>query len=87
MISFIEKTYKCSGLCKAPLFYLTQDITKGPPKSACLDAVIKDVGPLFNAIGEIMIASGIIFLFMLFCACPICCFNKEEYEAENVTEV
>jgi len=83
MISFIEKKYKCSGLCKKPLFYLTQDITNGPPENECFDALIKDVGPLFNVIGEIMIASGVIFLLMLFCACPICCFNKAKFEAED----
>ena len=45
--------------------------------------MIKDVGPLFNVIGEIMIATGVIFLLMLFCACPICCFNKEKLESEE----
>jgi len=30
-VSYLEDTFDCSGFCEAPLFYLTKDITNGPP--------------------------------------------------------
>lgn len=46
LISHIEDKYSCSGLCTTPLFYFTQSVTKGPPKTPCLVPLVTDIAKL-----------------------------------------
>lgn len=76
VIEFIEKKYKCSGMCTPALFYLTQSVEEGLPEIGCLQPVIKDVTDLMYDLGATIMASGILFLIMIFFLCPICCYKK-----------
>lgn len=82
IVKFIEKKYKCSGICKQPFFYLTQPISMGPPKQACLVPIIDDIGGMFLGVAVVLIIVVIWFVLMLFCTCPIFCWNKDKYEEE-----
>lgn len=35
-IKNLENDFKCSGLCKSPNFWLSRDVTEGPPPNACI---------------------------------------------------
>lgn len=78
IISHIEEKYSCSGFCTPPLFYFTQSVTKGPPRNACLLPLINDMGLILQNLGASLIVTGILFFFMIFCAFPVCCYNKEK---------
>lgn len=82
IVSHIEEKYKCSGLCQKPLFYFTQDITNGPPVTPCLEPLVEDIGLLMQNLGATFLVTGILFIFMIFIAVPLCCYNKEEAETE-----
>jgi len=86
LIAHIEDKYSCSGLCTTPLFYLTQSVTKGPPKIPCLVPLLKDVSLLLQNLGAAMIVAGILFFFMIFCSIPICYYNKEKEVTEQDEE-
>jgi hypothetical protein len=81
-ISYVEETYECSGMCTPSLFYLTQSVEKGLPKQGCVKPFVQDVSDLFFELGATMIASGVLFLFMIIIICPICCFDPK-YTGKN----
>lgn len=60
-IEFIEERYECSGLCKPPLFYLTQSVKSGPPKRGCLPPFADEFGATFTDLGVVMTVSGVFF--------------------------
>jgi hypothetical protein len=35
-IKTLEESFTCSGLCSAPNFWLSRDVTEGPPPNACI---------------------------------------------------
>ena len=38
-----ETKYNCAGVCVKPLFFMTKDISKGPPMNECIQEIIDDV--------------------------------------------
>lgn len=83
IISHVENKYSCSGLCKKPLFYFTQSITKGPPKTPCLEPLVNDISTSMQNLGAAFLVSGIFFFCMIFVSIPICCYNKEQELVEE----
>lgn len=83
IVSHIEDKYSCSGLCEKPLFYFTQSVKKGPPKTPCLEPLVDDISLLLQNLGAVLLITGIFFFFMFFCSMPICCYNKEKEIHEN----
>lgn len=79
-INFVESKYQCSGMCSSALFYLTVDVTNGPPEQdqGCLYPFAKDFGSIFANLGNTLIASGVFFLFMLILVFPLCCYKNDE---------
>lgn len=75
-ISFIENQYQCSGFCSPSLFYLTQSIEKGAPKSGCLAPFVGDMVGYVGNLGEAMVASAVIFFLMIFFVFPVCCYKS-----------
>ena len=71
-VTFLETTYSCSGFCDAPLFYLTQDITNGPPTRGCVVPLTEGIGALFTQLGITMTITGVFFLLMIFFIFPMC---------------
>lgn len=35
-IKTLEESFNCSGLCQAPDFWISKDVTEGPPPNACV---------------------------------------------------
>jgi len=84
IIGVLESKYSCSGICSQPLFYYTQSITKGPPTQGCFSPLVEDFGSDIRNLGIVMVVTGILFLFMPFCAIPICCRKSEDEDDEEV---
>ena len=36
----LENRYDCASLCETPLFYLTKDVSLGPPPIDCVTATV-----------------------------------------------
>lgn len=82
LATHIENKYKCSGLCKKPLFYFTQTVVRGPPEEACLEPLIEDLAGSLENLGAVSLVTGIIFFFMIFMSIPLYCYNKDMYQVE-----
>lgn len=76
-VSFVEKEYECSGMCSPSLFYLTQSVELGPPDKGCLAPFMDDVTSLIGNLGNALLASGLIFVLMIFFIFPLCCFQDD----------
>lgn len=72
-----EREYDCSGVCDVPLFYLTKDLSEGPPTEDCVDSILKS----FTDSYIIAVISFTLFL-MFFCGmlatCPNCFGRRKE---------
>jgi len=83
-MAMLEKKYKCAGLCEVSLFYLNKDVSKGPPESSCMDAVVKAWS---NNVGTaILFWSLAICLFVAaFGSCTLC--KKDNVNERDESEI
>lgn len=54
LISYIEKQYKCSGICRPAFFYLSLPLTEGIPTKPCLPSLNKNIGEELLYLGIIL---------------------------------
>ena len=83
VVSQLESEYKCSGLCKEPLFYFTQSVTEGLPTQACIVPALEDIGSTLQNLGAILIVTGLLFYIMIFMTAPICFYDKVKKQTEE----
>ena len=75
-----EKKFKCAGLCKTPLFYLSKPLSDGKPTRDCVTAFQEEYGSS-TIVGVVALFTGIILLMASFGAIPLCTdYNKLEEE-------
>ena len=58
----VEKDFDCAGMCEIPLFYVTRDISDGPPTQECLIASLYSMQNNLLGLGKITLATGVILL-------------------------
>ena len=51
LISYIEKTYKCSGICKEALFFYSLELKEGRPLKTCSEAILESFIPFVASLG------------------------------------
>ena len=56
----VEKDFDCAGMCEVPLFYVTRDISEGPPTQECLIASLYNMQDSLLGWTNIMIVTGVI---------------------------
>ncbi len=56
---YFEKTFKCSGLCKKPLFFYSLPLSEGMPKDPCLKKLKGAFNSNIGAIGVVSLIAGI----------------------------
>lgn len=39
-LSTLESKYECASMCEVPLFWITKDVSEGPPNKECVEAAI-----------------------------------------------
>jgi len=64
MALYVEKTFKCSGVCKKSLFFYSLDLKQGPPQVTCGEAVMESVVPYATSLGVTILVVGLIQLVM-----------------------
>lgn len=75
-IESFEKQFKCAGLCKKPLFYLSKPISDGKPERDCVTAFQEEYGSN-TPVGAIALFTGFVLLMAAFGAIPLCTdYNK-----------
>lgn len=79
----LESKYKCAGLCSAPLFSLTGDITAGPPTKGCWEPIVTKA----FAGGTTVAAFGALFMFLTFFISLSLCGDKPLTPEEDDTQV
>ena len=62
ILTFFEKKYTCSGVCKTGLFYFYLDLSKGIPTETCILSIQSEVKESLSYLGITVLVSG---LFML----------------------
>lgn len=65
-LRFFEEEYDCSGICEDALFYFSQPLSKGKPKS-CFADIKNDVRDSMWWLGVAGTISGLILLLMFIC--------------------
>jgi len=82
-LSDLEKTANCAGLCETPLFFLTKDISSGPPTQDCIAAFTKAYGGNM-LLGAVAFITAITLICVGICALPLCTdYNKDTQEEEE----
>jgi hypothetical protein len=76
-ISFLEKEYSCSGLCKKSLFFITIDIANGTPKETCTLSLINSVADQLTLFGYTLFFTGCLIFLVFLLMLPLCCFDEE----------
>ena len=72
-----EKKFDCSGICDVPLFYLSRDLSDGPPPEDCVDAILKSFTDSY-AIAAISFTLFLMFFFGAIATVPNCCGMSSE---------
>lgn len=86
IITSFEKQYTCAGVCFLPLFYLTKDLSAGPPTTQCDDAFLKSVqGNTGAAIGAFVTA--LLFLTLFGASFVLCTGKSDPNDADRKSVV
>ena len=81
----IEHDFDCAGICTVPLFYVTKELSTGPPKRECIEAMFDTITSGMSALGVIALITGF-FTFAGFIGSFALCGGAaatEEEEEEN----
>merc|ERR1712048_778274 len=65
-VEFLEKEYKCSGLCEPAMFYITVDTMEGRPQNTCALGLIESIADQLTLFGYTLFFTGVI-MFIVFC--------------------
>jgi len=76
MLDIFETKMDCEGLCTPPLIFLARDVTKGPPKKACLYSVVEYVNTEYMRWGWYLFSLGCCILLLSTFGC--CAFQQAE---------
>ena len=84
-LSVLEVKYNCASMCQVPLFWLTKDVSEGPPTKECVNSSIQS---LSDEIGFAIafVVTGVLLLFAVFGAIPLCSDYSEEYKMKQEEE-
>lgn len=74
----LEARHNCAGLCYVPLFYMTRDMSVGPPTKGCVAAVAEDFPKTYGSAGLAALITGLVLLLGVGAACPLCVGNEEK---------
>lgn len=81
----IENDYDCAGVCDVPLFYVTKDISAGPPKQECIEAMFDSITSGMSLLGVITLITGL-FTFAGFIGSFALCGGNTDKEEEDEEE-
>lgn len=70
IFSVLEGNFDCQGICEPSNFYMTRDVTDGPPESNCLIPVSRYAKSMFSTFGVIIL---ILFLYLFSIMVLGCC--------------
>ena len=78
IMTLLEVSMDCSGLCEPELYYLFSDVAKGMPKNSCKENIVGFIDKyfLFVAISSIVIAA--FYLAAIFAGFCLCCEKGPE---------
>ena len=66
-VKTLEENFQCSGLCHAPKFWLSRDVTLGPPANGCIFNLKQRFNKKGAALAYATVATAaIIFLVFIF---------------------
>lgn len=78
----LEKKGNCAGICETPLFFLTRDLSAGPPTQDCVQSFVASYGGNM-LLGATAFITAITLICVAICALPLCTgYNKSSEEEE-----
>jgi len=75
----LESRYECASMCQTPLFYITRNVSVGPPYQDCAHAAIDEMTDNQGA-AIVFIVTAVILLSSVYGAFLLC--NRTEKEPE-----
>mmetsp|Transcript_42212 Transcript_42212/g.57395 ORF Transcript_42212/g.57395 Transcript_42212/m.57395 type:complete len:97 (+) Transcript_42212:364-654(+) len=60
VMEWMESSYRCSGVCKTALFYVTLDLSEGRPLDTCSMALKDEVKNNLTYLGIVVLVTGIL---------------------------
>ena len=84
-LSMLEKRYDCASMCQIPLFWLTKDVSEGPPTKECVSASIESLSDQIGFTIAFSI-SGVLLLLAVIGAIPLCSDYSEEFKQRQREE-
>lgn len=84
MLQYIEIKMECQGLCKPPLFYVTQNLEKGRPLEACAVKLHETIDADIFILGVALLGIALLMLLMLVCQCPLWRYDVNKELAEKL---
>ena len=78
----MESSYNCAGICEVPLFFLSKDISLGPPKQECVNAILTQSTEEIKYTGLIILITGCIILSIFISSLFLCSTVSDHEQAE-----
>lgn len=81
-LSDLEAKGNCAGICSKPLFFMTKDLSAGPPTMDCIESFTQAFGGNI-ALGLVAFVTAATLICVGICALPLCTdYNKNTEEEE-----
>lgn len=80
VLSYFERKYQCSGVCRPALFYYSQHLSAGVPTENCLTYMKNEIGDSLKYLGLASTICGVLILLIFICQYGLW-FNYEDTAA------
>lgn len=84
VMQFLEKEFKCSGICSNETFYVYWDINAGFPEKSCIVNIMDELKWYADTIGIILLSlGGLMVINVIFVCCF--CFHPENSSKDFIS--
>ena len=73
IMSLLEVSMDCSGLCEPELYYMFSDVAKGVPKNSCKENIVGFIDKYFMFVAISSIVIAVFYLAAIFAGFCLCC--------------
>jgi hypothetical protein len=79
LLTWIENSFQCSGLCNPQNLYMFSNINNGKPKNGCITELNNWAQTNFLMYGIIAIVLGVYMILVMIMSMTICCCKKKRH--------
>ena len=79
LVQYVERTFRCSGICHKSLFFYSLDVEEGRPLVTCGETILAKILPYSYKVASVLfVSAGLFLIFLKLTFWAFCCCRKSK---------